>query len=60
MFSQGFKDWKMIKRTAYENLENLQNLLKKLTVKASAEKAWLLYEFPFTLKSDYKPNNAQT
>ena len=32
-----------------QNLEDLQNLLIKLTVKASSEKAWLLYEFSFSL-----------
>ena len=29
---------------------NLQNLLIKFTVKDSSEKAWLLYEFPFSSK----------
>ena len=28
--------------------------------KASAEKAWLLYEFPFSLNPGDKPNVAQT
>ena len=55
-----FKDGKNIKRTAYQNLENLQNLLIKWTVKTSAEKACLLYyEFLFSLSSGDKPNNAQ-
>ena len=32
----------------------------KLTVKASAEKAWLIhYEFSFSLNSGDKPNGAQ-
>ena len=42
-----------------QNLEDLQNLLIKLTVKASSEKAWLLYEFPFSLNPSDKPNDAQ-
>ena len=40
----------------YQNSDNLQNLLTKLTVKARAEKAWLLYEFPFSVKPRDKPN----
>ena len=40
-------------------LDDLQNLLIKLTVKASSEKAWLLYEFPFSLNPGDKPNDAQ-
>ena len=31
----------------------------KLTVKTSSEKAWLLYEFPFSLNPGDKPNDAQ-
>ena len=43
-----------------QNLEDLQNLLVKITVKASSEKAWLLlYEFPFSLNLVDKPNDAQ-
>ena len=38
---------------------NCQNLLIKLTVKASLEKAWLLYEFSFSLNPGDKPNDAQ-
>ena len=38
----------------------LQNLLIKWSGKASAEKAWLLYEFPFRLNPGDKPNDAQT
>ena len=34
-------------------------MLIKLTVKARAEKAWLLYEFPFSLNPSEKPNDAQ-
>ena len=42
-----------------QNLEDLQNLLIKLTVKASSEKAWLLYEFAFSFNPGNKPNDAQ-
>ena len=38
---------------------NCQNLLIKLTVKASLEKAWLLCEFPFSLNPGDKPTDAQ-
>ena len=51
-FTQGFKDFRKIKRKVSQNLEDLQNLLRKLTVKvSSAEKMWLslLYEFLFSL-----------
>ena len=58
-FTQGFKDWRKIKRKVSQNLGDLQNLLIKLTVKASSEKAWLLYEFPFSLNLGDKPNHAQ-
>ena len=59
-FTQGFKDCKKIKRKVSQNLEDLQNLLVKITVKASSEKAWLLlYEFPFSLNLVDKPNDAQ-
>ena len=47
-----------IKRTAYQNLDDPQNLLIKLTVKASAEKAYLLCEIPFSLNPGDKPNDA--
>ena len=43
-----------------QNLDNLQNLLIKWSGNASAEKAWLLYEFPFRLNPGGKPNDAQT
>ena len=59
LFIQGFKDLRKIKRAAYQNLNNLQNLLKMLTVKASAEKALLLHELP-SLNSGDKPKDAQT
>ena len=56
-FTQGFMDWKNIKKTAYQNLHDFQNLLIKLTVKDIVEKAWLLYyELPFTLNPGEKPN----
>ena len=44
-FRQGFKDCWKIKRKVSQNLNDLQNLLINLTVKASSEKAWLLYRF---------------
>ena len=44
-FAQYFKDWRKIKRRVYQNLDDLQNLLTKLTVKIRSEKEWLLYEF---------------
>ena len=56
---QGFKNYRKIKRKVPQNLDDLQNLLIKLTVKASSEKAWLLYEFPFCLNPGDKPNDAQ-
>ena len=59
-FTQGFKDRRKVKRKVFQNLNELQNLLIKLTVKASVEKAWLLYEFPFNLNPGDKPNDKQT
>ena len=38
-FTPGFKDCNKIKMKVSQNLEDLQNLLIKLTVKASSEKA---------------------
>ena len=58
-FTQDFKDSRKIKRKVSQNLDDLQNLLIKLTVKASSEKAWLLYEFPFSLNPGGKPNDPQ-
>ena len=58
-FTQSFKDCRKIKRKVSQDLNNLQNLLIKLTVKASSEKAWLLYEFPFSLNPGEKPNDGQ-
>ena len=43
---------------AYQNLDDLQNLLIKLTVKARVKKAWLNYEF--ILSSSDKPNDVKT
>ena len=42
-----------------QTLDDLQNLLKKWSSNASAEKAWLLYKFPFSLNPYDKPNDAQ-
>ena len=60
-FTEGFKECSKIKRKVSQNLENLQNLLINLTVifKVSSEKAWLLYEFSFSLNLGDKPNDAQ-
>ena len=58
-FTQDFKNSRKIKRKVSQNLHDLQNLLIKLAVKASSEKAWLLYEFPFRLNPGGKPNDAQ-
>ena len=60
-FTQAFNDCMKIKRKVSQNLDDLQNLLIKLTVKVSSEKAWLglLYDFPFSLSPGEKPNDAQ-
>ena len=58
-FTQGFKDCRKIKRKVSQNLGDLENFLIKLPIKASSEKAWLLYEFPFSLNPGGKPNDAQ-
>ena len=58
-FTKGFNDCRKIKRKVSQNLDNLQNLLIKLIVKASSEKGWLLYEFPFSLNPVNKQNDAQ-
>ena len=59
--NKGFKNCRKIKREVSQNLDDLQNLLIKLTVKVSSEKAWLglLYDFPFALNPGDKPNDAQ-
>ena len=56
---QGLKE---DQRKVSQNLGDLQNLLIKLAncFKTSAEKTWLLYEFPFSLNPGDKPNVAQT
>ena len=41
-------------------VDNFQNLLIKLTSKASGEKAWVIYEFLFSLNPGGKLNNAHT
>ena len=38
-FTHGFKDCRKIKRKLSQTLDHLQNLLIKLTVKATSEKA---------------------
>ena len=60
-FTQGFTDCRYIKRKVCHNLDYLQNLLIKLTVKVNSEKAWLglLYEFSFSLNPGDKPHNSQ-
>ena len=57
-FSQGFKDCRKTKREISQNLDDLQNLPIELPAKASSEKAWLLYEFPFSFSLGDKPNDA--
>ena len=49
-FTKGLKDWRKIKRKDASNL----------TGKASAEKAWILYQFSFRLNPGDKPNDANT
>ena len=58
-FTQGFKDCRKIKRKVSQNLGDFQNLLIRLTVTANSEKAWLLYEFPFSLNPGDIRNDAQ-
>ena len=58
-FTPGFKDCNKIKMKVSQNLDDLQNLLIKLTVKGSSKKVWLLYEFPFSLNLGNKTNDAQ-
>ena len=40
-FTQGFKDCRKVKTKVSQNLDDLQNLLIKLTVKVSSEKVCL-------------------
>ena len=61
-FTQAFNDFRKIKTKVSQNLDDLQSLLIKLTVKVCSEKkAWLglLYEFPFSSNPGDKPNDAQ-
>ena len=57
--TQGFKDCWKIKRKVSQNLDDLQNLLMKFTIKASSDKAWLLYGFLFSLNPSDKASDAQ-
>ena len=41
IFTEGYNDYRKIKRKVSQNLDDPQNLLTKLTVKISSEKAWL-------------------
>ena len=43
-FTQSFNDCRKIKRKVSQNLNDLQNLLIKLTVKASSEKTLHMHE----------------
>ena len=55
------KGLKEDEKDSISKLDNLQNLLINLTVKASAEKAQVLYhEFVFSLNPVDKTNDAQT
>ena len=56
-FAHGFKDCRKIKRKVSQNLDDIQNLLIKLTLKA--EKAWLLCELPFSLNPGGNSNDGQ-
>ena len=58
-FDLNLKDCRKIKREVSQNLDGLQNLLIRLTVKTNSEKAWLLHEFQFSLNPGEKPNDAQ-
>ena len=55
-----FQGLKEDQKESIWKLDDLQNLLIKLTVKARAEKAWLLCEFPFSLNPSDESNDAQT
>ena len=56
-FAHGFKDCRKIKRKVSQNLDDIQNLLIKLTLKA--KKAWLLCESPFSLNPGDISNDEQ-
>ena len=49
-------DCRKINGNVSQQLDDLQ----KLTVKASAGKVWLLYEFPLSLNPNETPNDEQT
>ena len=53
-------DCRKINRKMSQQLDDLQNFLIKLTVKASAGKVWLLHEFPLSLNLSETPNDEQT
>ena len=53
-------DCREINRKMSQQLDDLQNFLIKLTVKASAGKVWLLHEFPLSLNLSETPNDEQT
>ena len=55
-----FQGLKEDQKESLSKLDDLQNLLIKLTVKVRAEKAWILYEFPFSLNPSDESNDAQT
>ena len=57
---EGFMDCRKINRKMSQQLDDLQNFLIKLTVKASAGKVWLLHEFPLSLNLSETPNDEQT
>ena len=57
---EGFMDCREINRKMSQQLDDLQNFLIKLTVKASAGKVWLLHEFPLSLNLSETPNDEQT
>ena len=56
-FTQGFKDWRKMKgkfRGPWNSADKVN------CFKASAENAWLLHRFQFSLNPGDKPNVAQT
>ena len=61
-FTQGFKDWRKIKRKVSQNLGDLQNLLIKLTgLKPAQKKRGYFISFHLSsLNPSDKPNLAQT
>ena len=58
-FTQVLKDWRKIKRTSYQNLDNLQKLQAKLpNCSSQSRESELLYEFSFRLSPGDKHNDA--